>query len=55
MLVLELAVSDADELMVEGRDDGAELELIEQRKMPMIAILGYPYAVRLKGYKSSKL
>jgi hypothetical protein len=37
MLVLELSGSDADELMVEGRDDREELELIERRKRPMAA------------------
>jgi hypothetical protein len=37
MLVLELAVSDADELMVDGRDDCAELELMDRRKIPMMA------------------
>lgn len=37
MLVLELAVSNADELMVDGRDDCAELELMDRRKIPMMA------------------
>jgi hypothetical protein len=39
MLVLELAVPDADELIVEGRDDREELELIERRKIPIVAIV----------------
>ena len=37
MLDLELVVSDADDLMVEGRDEREELELMDRRKMPIIA------------------
>jgi hypothetical protein len=37
MLVLELAVLDAEESMIEGRDECEELKLMERRKMFMIA------------------